>query len=333
MQSYYVDKIHAILERIMGKPKNGGYSNGWRSYNCPYCAEVNLDIPDGKYNMETNVEHGMAFHCWKCEAHGRLFKLIKDFGTYDDIEEYRNLLTFIKDDFYYDNSKSKNKLDFEYFIEIPNGFRKFNKNDSRCYDALTYLYKRNIGDDVIDKYGIGYIDNSEANDFSLRNRVIIPSYDAYGYLNYWIGRDYSGRNKIKYKNPEFPKTSIIFNERFINWYEDVTLVEGPFDHIVVPNSVPLLGKTLRAGSVLYKSLFDKAQANINILLDPDAIENAFTLYKQLNKKNLKNRVRLIKIHGDYDASLVYQNFGKSGIIELFKRACRIHDFDMQWNLY
>ena len=94
--------------------------------------------------------------------------------------------------------------------------------------------------------------------------IIIPSYNALGELNYWVGRDYLPpmRNehskvlngvsqiiphtysRLKYDNPKVEKKNIIFNEEKIQWDADITLVEGPFDHIVVPNSVPLLGKAL-----------------------------------------------------------------------------------------
>lgn len=328
MLSYEIEQIHSILENIIGKAKNEGYSNGWRSYNCPYCAEDSMGIPDNKFNLETNIERGGIFHCWKCETHGKIAKIIKDFGTREDLINYRRLLSTISN--LSDNSFKNDdyKLSVNNYVELPSGFKNFNKNEKGCMPALNYLRGRNISDDIIMKFNIGYIDGSFLNEFSLRNRIIIPSYDANGNLNYWVGRDYTGNNKIRYKNPKLQKSSIVFNEKYINWYEDVVLVEGPFDHIVVPNSIPLLGKALNVEALLYNTLFEKAQANINILLDPDAVHNAYKLYKLLNTNRLKGKIKFIPLKGANDASLIYEKFGRRGIIELMKIAKPIHEFDM-----
>ena len=56
----------------------------------------------------------------------------------------------------------------------------------------------------------------------------------YGDVNYYSGRSYDKFNKLKYKNPDVSKSDIIFNEGLINWDSNVYLVEGVFDHIVVP---------------------------------------------------------------------------------------------------
>lgn len=328
MLSYEIERIHSILENIIGKAKNEGYSNGWRSYNCPYCTEDNMGIPDDKFNLETNVERGGIFHCWKCETHGKITKIIKDFGTKEDLINYRRLVSDISDLTNSDCQDDAYRTPINGRIELPIGFKNFNSNEKACIPALNYLRGRNIDDKIIEQFNIGYIDSSFSNEFSLRKRIIIPSYDANGNLNYWVGRDYTGNNKIRYKNPKLQKSSIIFNEKHINWYEDVVLVEGPFDHIVVPNSIPLLGKTLNAESLLYNTLFEKAQADINILLDPDATHSAYKLYKLLNIHKLKGRIKFIPLTGAYDASLIYEHFGRKGIIELMKTAKPIHEFDI-----
>ena len=76
-----------------------------------------------------------------------------------------------------------------------------------------------------------------------------------GKLNYWTGRDFLGYDKRqKYFTPQVERKDIIFNEEKIQWDADVTLVEGPFDHIVVPNSIPLLGKVLKTDFKIYQEI-------------------------------------------------------------------------------
>lgn len=166
-------------------------------------------------------------------------------------------------------------------------------------------------------------------DKEMRNRIIIPSYDEYGELNYYIARDYSGKRIYrKYNNPDVKKTLFVFNEDKINWYEDVTLVEGAFDHMVIPNSIPLLGKTLKRDYATFNAVVKKARCNVNILLDDDALNDAKKIYKLLNSTNLKGRVRLIICPDGYDASDIYQKFGKRGIKQLMQRAKEIEEFEL-----
>ena len=69
------------------------------------------------------------------------------------------------------------------------------------------------------------------------------------------------------------KLKVVFDENKIEWDMDIVLVEGPFDHIVVPNSIPLLGKVLKTDFKLYQEIFTKANANIIVWLDGDAVED------------------------------------------------------------
>jgi hypothetical protein len=47
-------------------------------------------------------------------------------------------------------------------------------------------------------------------------------------------------NKLKYINPKAEKQEIIFNIGKLNLDATIYLVEGVTDHIVTPNSIPLL---------------------------------------------------------------------------------------------
>jgi hypothetical protein len=69
-------------------------------------------------------------------------------------------------------------------------------------------------------------------------------------------------NKLKYINPKAEKQEIIFNIGKLNLDATIYLVEGVTDHIVTPNSIPLLGKVISSDKLLH----DKAQGLIVILL-------------------------------------------------------------------
>ena len=105
---------------------------------------------------------------------------------------------------------------------------------------------------------------------------------------------------MKYKNPESPKEEIIFNESKINWEQDIYLVEGVFDMLFLPNSIPILGKTV--SDKLWSNLYDKSKANIIICLDGDAWDDAEKLYRKLDGGKLNGKIRLIKMPKDKDVA-------------------------------
>ena len=63
--------------------------------------------------------------------------------------------------------------------------------------AINFLRKRGLDDIDIKKYKIGFCD-----DGVYQNRIIVPSYDENGVLNYFVGRSFMGDN-MKYKNPMY----------------------------------------------------------------------------------------------------------------------------------
>lgn len=319
--------IVSIVEEFLGEPKKTYDISQTHEYNCRNCSDIAGVDADGKYNLCVNYAKGI-FHCWKCEESGKLSKLIRTYGGenalrryYEEVKAIRNARKYMLTN---DESIAEDLFEYEDDFELPEGCRAIEKG-SRPYE---YLKSRRLSESFIKKFNIKYIGWDDSSNFKVRNRIIIPSYDMFGKLNYWVGRDYTGKSKLKYCNPDIEKKNIIFNEKMVNWYENVTLVEGVFDHMVVPNSIPLLGKKIDADFAVYNALKTKAMANINILLDDDAIKDAKKMYKFLNRGELRDRIRLIECRHGYDASLIYEKFGRDGILRLMKRAKMIDEFDL-----
>lgn len=265
---------------------------------------------DGKGNLELNY-HKDVFKCWVCkdtnDMYGSITRLIKRYGTPKNLKDYRLVKPELSD-----LPEEKKRVD----LILPEGFKRLSKATSQDYKydaAIGYLKKRGITDDIIEKFNIGY---TTIGDFF--NRIIIPSYDENGKLNYFIARWFDKiKTKMKYLNPDAEKQTIIFNEMRVNWDATIYLVEGGTDHIVVPNSIPLLGKYI--SDILKERLYEKAKANIVILLDADALEDAQILYDMLNFGELRGRIRLCVPPDGYDPSLVHEKWGKKGILRLLKR--------------
>ena len=329
------ENIKEVFDEVLGVPRrdNAG-SGGWYEYNCPSCAEENCGTPDGKYNLAVNYEigsdNGMYMHCWRCGFGGALSKLMRIYGTPELYRKYKDLVKEFREAHLYEIESGKIVISDDMAekeeLKLPqNTFTVFEDNQS-AKQALQYLHDRGVDDFIIKKHSIKYVGNDWGNGY--RNMVIIPSYDAFGNLNYYAGRDFTGKDKWNKKNPDVPKTEIVFNEELINWYEPVTLVEGPFDHIVTPNSIPLLGKTIDDTYLVYKTLMEKAKHTVNIMLDSDAINSAIKNYNILNTSELRDRVRIIYCPDGYDPSLVHQHFGRKGILNLLSSATKLSDYTL-----
>lgn len=338
------EEILRLLEGFLGKSYRGLNGDLQAQFDCPVCsANKGLIDGDGKHNLEVSLKK-LKYNCWVCgesdNTRGRLSTLVKKYGSNDDYKRYKELISRIKQSIFYQMqldplSKHEFDCDEEDFmldssILLPEGFKRIKEDDKNAKKAIEYLKERGIQDWMIKKYNIGYVGYS--NDFSMSNRIVIPSKDSYDSWNYWVGRDYLNDERFKfrqkYKNPTVSKTSIIFNEGLVNWWGDVTLVEGPFDHICVPNSIPMLGKVLKPNYLLYQTILKKARANINIFLDDDAYENAKLTYKLLNQGSLRGRVYIVNPPDGWDAALIFQHYGYKGIARCLRGRFQIPDYKL-----
>ncbi len=308
-----------ILENVLGEPKKHYENKSQISFNCPVCSYdiKGLDEGDGKGNLEVNYEYNV-YKCWACSethnTHGTLYKLIRKYGSKNDLKQYK----LVRPDFV--KPKQEKEVEKKVIDGLPKNFISLTE-ESECEEykkAIEYLTKRNIGKDIIQKYNIGYCGYGEYG-----GRIIFPSYDMYGDINYFLGRSYNKYSKLKYKNPDISKTEIIFNEQKINWDSNIYLVEGVFDHIVVPNSIPLLGKVLSDN--LFKKLLKYSESKIIVLLDSDAYMDSIKIYKKLNSTKLYGRVLLVRLPNGFDISDINQRLGKEGVLKVLMSANKIKE--------
>ena len=334
-----IKKLYEILVSFLGESKNGFDDTNFQyQFPCPRCIENKGSNESRKYNLECNIQRGV-FKCWSCTAedddmHGSIVKLIRMYGNETLLAEYKDVIRSIRDSELYKLHFSNNDFNIDTSIiqkdelKFPDSYQLFKKDKPFNKTAMKYLNDRGIGWDIIERYKLGFTGFQDENKKS-SYRIIIPSYNAFGELNYWVGRNYLPVDRVKYDNPKTEKKDIIFNEEKLVWDADITLVEGPFDHIVVPNSVPLLGKALNNGYKLYWELITKANANVNIFLDADAKDTALEIYKLLNHGRLYGKVRYIPVEGDEDPSSLYQKGGYKEIARHLGNAQQIDEVYLQ----
>jgi DNA primase len=278
------DTIVEIISEFLGEPKKVYENTSQVSWNCPVC-----DEGGNKGNLEVNIEKSL-FHCWSCGdyegTHGSLGKLFDKFGN----KKQKKLYQVLKPETIVKRERKKKTL------KLPDRFTQF-KDSSKVYpirrQAMNYLNSRGITDDMIERYGIGFCDNGDH-----AGRIVIPSYNKKGELNYYIARSWDPMSRAKYKNPEAEKDKIIFWENLIDWNKDIFLVEGAFDGLFLDNVIPLLGKHM--SELLFETIYMNAKSNVIICLDADAWQNAVKLYHELNGGELWGRIKLVKLPDNKD---------------------------------
>jgi len=279
------EAIVDLLEEILGDHGLHYPNKGQISFNCPICDEGR-----DKHNLEVNY-FSNVYKCWSCGdsdgTHGSLSKLFDKFGT----RKQKKLFTILKPD-QVETKQQKKKPK----VTIPDGYIKF-KDSNPVYpvrkQAYNYLKSRGITDEIIEKFGIGFCDKG-----SHIGRIIIPSYNKKGDLNYYVGRSWDPKSRAKYRNPEAEKEKIIFWENLIDWNKDIYLVEGAFDGMFLDNPVVMLGKHM--SELLFETIYNNAKGNVIICLDGDAWDNAVMLYHELNGGELWGKVKIVKLPNDRD---------------------------------
>lgn len=336
-----IKRIQDILTIFLGQPKNDVTEDGQIQFNCPRCAERKGYSETGKYNLECNIIK-QVFQCWSCcsedsEMKGPLIKLIKKYGGKDLVKEYKEAIKDLMESKYYsidlfNISSIKDNNDYgNNGLKLPDTFTKIGDITQLKNKKLKeYLEKRKIDQTIIDKYNLGYTTYNEEKP-SLRSRLIIPSYDETGDLNYWVGRDFTGYDKrMKYWNANTDKQKVLYQESHINWYGDIVLVEGAIDALYYNgNVIGLLGKSLSKHSETYQKIYNRAKSKIIICLDGDTdIIETKRLYNLLNRGKLRGKIWYIRMDKYKDFGELYENEGKEGIMELLKTKKQFSEIEL-----
>jgi len=251
-----INKKLILFEEIFGPSTKEGQNQ--YLFFCPKCKHH-------KPKLSINFEKGGK--CWFCDFKSPdLTFFVKKFGNQEQLNQWLEISGLT----YQEKRRPKNlflkieKEEKKIKVELPEDFRSLVTTRKLALNLLPlkYLKTRNIFYKDITKWKIGFSLVGE-----YKNRIIIPSFNNEGELDYFISRTYVD-NFTTYKNPPISH-DIIFNELSLDWDEDIILVEGVFDAIVAGNAIPLLTSTLRENSYIFSSIIQKKK-EIFLALDPDA---------------------------------------------------------------
>ena len=264
-------------------------------YACPYCEHH-------KKKLSVNFNKGY-FKCWICDTRGKnIYRIVRKFGTYEQRQKWLELDGRLDLSEFDKLFAALNEEEHEQTVALPEGFvslcnKHLPRKSKRVFD---YLFTRGLTKKDILRWKVGYCDEGRYS-----GRVVIPSFNNSGFINYFIARSFVGHQR-RYLNPPCGR-DIIFNELYLDWDEPITLVEGVFDAIVAgENSIPLLGSTLREDSKLFQAI---ALNDIPVYLglDPDVDKKTRHMIKSMLKYDIE--LHLINLDGCEDVgSITKQEF-------------------------
>jgi hypothetical protein len=121
---------------------------------------------------------------------------------------------------------------------------------------------------------MGYVDSG-----FLSGRVVVPSFDSFGSVNFWSARSVDPGEHLRYRLPLATK-DVVSNEHMVDWTSPVYLVEGVFDEVAVgPQAISLYGKYMLP--TLARRLVERRPPMVHVCLDSDARSDAMALMRRL----------------------------------------------------
>ena len=258
----YSEKLSIVKQSL------GSYyeSNDEMLFFCPKCNHHKRKL---SVNINKNV-----FKCWICDFKGNdLYPIIKDRNLKQKWKELTQQVDITRFEEVFSNKQEI--ITQEAHLELPEHFCTLTTPNLSPLGnkAKNYLLNRGVSAKEILMYKMGFCFHGP-----YKNRIIVPSYNTSGDLNYFIAGSF-GDDYLKYKNPPCSK-DIVFNDIFIDWKEPVVLVEGFFDSLKYENSIPVLGSTLSTRSKLFSKIVNNSKI-VYLCLDKDARKKEMKIAKNL----------------------------------------------------
>jgi len=250
-----------------------------------------------------------VWHCWHCGKRGKNVNyILKRFasdrqtlefkseknsfvisgdGTSDRDSniDYKKAL-YDRVSFLYCKGSCKNN-DIGEKLRPPDGFKllMYKSSDPNVNSAKKYLYKRGITRDDIIFYKIGFCVSGR-----YKNRVVFPSFNVDGDINYFVGRKiWDELPGNKYLNSKASK-NIVYNELYVDYNKPIVITEGIIDSIKCgKNSIPILGSSISKNSVLFEKIV-KSKPMVLLALDRDALKKSFDIADNLISHDVDVRV-------------------------------------------
>ena len=234
------------------------------------------------------------YHCWVCGFRGK--------GISNFFRKYKSNF-FDEAQALFKKIVEKQNVEKDELLELPRGFKLFandsNITDPDLRDCRDYLVRRGMSRERMWFFKLGGVTSGR-----FRRRVIVPSFDSSGELNYFTARAIDEDQTRKYMNPKVTRSDIIFNEAHLDWKKELTIVEGPFDLFKCnQNATCLLGSSLNERHALF-SMIAKNLTPVLLALDKDADKKTQDIASLLSSYDIPVRIADVSLHDDVGAMTI-----------------------------
>lgn len=271
---------------------------------CPFCDDSK------KRKLSIRIADHLC-HCWVCGWGGPFFRLVIKFGSQDQLNDYKTRFLPELTGRFSDAAEQKSESTV---LRLPHDFKMLtlqaNTIDPDTRAVQWYVRSRGLNEADMWRWRLG-----TSNKGNLRRRVIVPSFDSQGKLNYYVARAIdSNFFGGKYANCEVDKIEVVFNELNIDWTQKLVIVEGPFDLMKCKmNATCLLGSSLSTRSLLFQRIIEH-ETPVVLMLDDEMIQKSQAIGKLLTSFGVS--VSIATLGGSHDPG----EMTKKGVIERVKDA-------------
>lgn len=287
--------LSGLIDQVLGYGEKATKTN--RKYHCPFpdCPTHGTSKRKLEIDVVTDSEGNNRWACWVCGNKGRTIRsLFRKIGA--TASQLRDLSTIIvrtdRDDQDTEVFDGVLPVEYKFLLDVK-------KSDILAKHAMLYLKKRGVTEQDIIKYQMGYCEEGP-----YAERIIMPSFDSSGKINFFVGRSFDPEVRLKYKYPQASRDIIPF-EMYINWNVPVVLCEGGFDMLAIKrNAIPLLGKSITPK--LMKKLVESKIQKVYVALDKDAISMALKHCESL--MSLGKKVFLVEMDDKDPSSMGFEAF-------------------------
>ena len=193
-------------------------------------------------------------------------------------------------------------------FELPEGLNWFAeaKNGIIRNQAYKYLERRKIPEEIINEFGYVYQTGSEYN-----RMIFIPFYEE-SELVYYICRDFTGKNDLRYNFPHgLNSKKFVYNIDKIK--DTVFIFEGVFDALALKEQVGTAMLSADLGKEQATKILNRAPKNIIFVPDNDetgesTLEKNIKLLLKYRPPSLDLTIWIYKLEGVKDFSETGQNY-------------------------
>ena len=293
-----------ILSTFLGDYKKSSSGN-WAFK----CINPNCDSrKNNKYKLGIKLTDRGHYHCWVCDFRGNsIVWLASKYGSKDAVDKLRATGSFGRLEKY----KSESTV-----VSLPPEFIPLTGVNSNAvtYPYLKYLNSRGIDCFSIERYNLGYCSEGQYAD-----RLVMPSYDCDGILNYFMTRLIIPIKNV-YRGATVNKKSIIIMEQYLNFNYPIIITEGMFDAMKLYYNVsPLCGSELSSEHLLFQKIVEH-NTPVILALDNDktGISHAASIAELFQSYNINTSMAM--------PPFKTKDFGKLSVqasLEIVKNASKL----------